>query len=250
MHKFKLKTPKEINIMAEGGRKLASIKKALKSAVNVGVSAEDIENLAQKLIAEARAKPSFAMVPGYKWATCVNVNDGVVHGIPAGRLVFKDGDIVSVDVGIFFKGFHTDTSFSVFLGKNAKLSSFLDVGRGSLKKAISQAKPGKTLGDISSAMEKHLKAHGYAPVRALVGHGIGRSLHEDPMIPCYSGYPSERFILSEGMVLAIEVMYAMGTGEVETAEDGWTIRTKDGKLSALFEETVAVTKDGPFVLTR
>jgi len=249
MEKFELKTKAEISIMAEGGKKLARVKKALKEAVKENVSAAELERLADRLIREEGAKASFKMVDGYKWATCVNLNDGLVHGIPSPKLVFVKGDVVSVDVGLYYKGFHSDTSFSVVVGKNPELERFLDIGRAALKRAIRQAKAGKTLGDVSSAMEETLEKGGCTPIRALVGHGVGRELHEDPMIPCFSGYPGEDFKLAPGMVLAIEVMYAMGTGDVKTDPDGWTIRMKDGKISALFEETVAVTGDGPFILT-
>jgi methionyl aminopeptidase len=249
MNKFEVKTKEEIKIMAEGGKKLASVKKALAEAVKANVAASDIEKLAVERIEALGAKPSFMMVPGYKWATCVNVNDGIVHGIPDSKLIFKEGDLVSVDVGLFYKGFHTDTSFSVVIGNNPKLTKLLETGRSSLKKAISNARVGKKLGDISKAMEEGLEKDGYSPIEALVGHGIGRNLHEDPMIPCYTGYPGDDFKLPEGAVLAIEIMYTTGSPSVKTDRDGWTIRTRDGKISALFEETVAVTKDGPFVLT-
>ncbi len=249
MKKFELKSKEDIAVMAEGGKRLARIKDELERAVGEGENAAEIEKLAQKLIKKEGAQASFAMVPGYRWATCVNVNDGLVHGIPARSLVFKDGDIVSVDVGIYYKGFHTDTSFSVLIGQSPELGQFLRIGRESLGKAIKKAKPGHKLVDISKAIEDNLEDNGYAPVTALVGHGIGRSLHEDPMVPCYTGYPGEDFLLREGTVLAIEVMYAMGSGDVKTDKDGWTIRTKDGKMAALFEETVAIVSGGPIVLT-
>lgn len=249
MKKFSLKTPEEVKIMAEGGKKLSRVKKGLREAVKVGVSALDVENLAMELIKKEGAEASFAKVPGYKWATCINVNEGVVHGIPKAEMIFKDSDIVSVDVGLFYKGFHTDTSFSVLLGKNSEHQQFLDIGQAALNNAIKKAKAGRVLGDISEAIETTLLRAKCYPIEALVGHGIGRDLHEDPMIPGYTGYRGEDFKLKEGVVLAIEVMYTMGSSEVETAPDGWTIRTKDGKISALFEETVAVTKDGSFVLT-
>lgn len=249
MKKFSLKTPEEIAIMAEGGKKLSLVKKALKSAVKAGLSAASIEALAMAEIKAQGAEDSFSKVPGYKWATCINVNDGVVHGIPSPELIFQDGDIVSVDVGLFYKGFHTDTSFSVLLGEDKEKQRFLEIGRSSLNNAIKNAKAGKRLRDISEGIESTLLTNGCYPIEALVGHGIGRELHEDPMIPGYTGYAGENFELKEGVVLAIEVMYTMGSGEVKTDADGWTIRTKDGKISALFEETVAVGKDGPFVLT-
>jgi len=249
MKKFERKSEEELSIMKEGGKKLARVKKALKEAVKKDANAEEIEMLARELIEKEGARPSFMMVPGYSWATCVNVNAGVVHGIPTKALVFKDGDIVSIDVGIYFEGFHTDTSFSVCIGNHPELEKFLESGRRALNKAIKEAKVGKKLRDISAAIEETIKGAGYTPIEALVGHGIGRNLHEDPMVPCYTGYAGENFELREGTVLAIEVMYALGTGEVKTDKDGWTISTKDGKISALYEETVSIEKDGPFILT-
>jgi len=250
MKSFQLKTQEDISLMAEGGKKLAGVKKRLMHAVKEGVSALDIEKMAQNLISEEGAKASFMMVPGYRWATCININDGLVHGIPKKDIIFKNGDIVSVDIGLFYKGFHTDTSFSVLIGQDKDKERFLEAGKKSLKNAIKAAKVGKKLGDISQAIEKTLGELNLTPIRALVGHGIGRSLHENPMVPCYTGYEGQDFELKQGTVLAIEVMYAQGSCDVKTDSDGWTIRMKDGKISALFEETVAVVRGGPVVLTR
>ena len=248
--KINLKTEKEIVIMREGGKKLHEVKLKLKSAVVKGVSAKEIEDLAVKLIEQSGGKPSFKMVPNYSWATCVNINSGVVHGIPKAELIFKDGDIVSVDVGFFYKGFHTDTSFSVVVGNNKDNEKFLNVGKKALKEAIKQAKPGKKIGDISKKIEETVKSHGASPIQSLVGHGIGKELHEDPMIPCFvSGSPYEAVEIKKGMTLAVEVMYAEGGSAVKLNDDGWTISTKNGKIAALFEETVAVTSHGPIILT-
>lgn len=250
MKKMQIKSPSEIEKMRKGGAKLGGIKEKLKRAIHQGVSAAEIENLAQDLIRKSGAESSFAMVPGYSWATCINVNDGVVHGIPKSELVFREGDLVSVDVGIYYLGFHTDTSFTVLIGQDKEKEMFLQVGQTALQKAISNAVPGNSLGDISAAMESCLLESKCSPIRALVGHGIGKNLHEDPMIPCYTGYSGESLKLVDGMALAIEVMYAQGSHEVKTDKDGWTIRTKDGKMAALFEETVALTKAGPVILTK
>jgi methionyl aminopeptidase len=164
--------------------------------------------------------------------------------------VFKKGDIVSVDVGIYYKGFHTDTSFSVSV-KDDKNKKFLSVGEEALGKAIKKAKPGNKVYDISETIEKVLKKAGYVPVKALVGHGIGKDLHEEPQIPCFVNGKREDYPnIGEGAVLAIEVMYTKKDGKVRVASDGWTIETRDGKISALFEETVAVTKKGPIIITR
>lgn len=236
--------------MAEGGKKLSKIKKALKKVVSLGATAGEVEDLAQKLIKKEGGKPSFTMVPNYKWATCVNVNEGLVHGIPRPEVVFKKGDIVSVDIGFFYKGFHTDTSFTVGLGLDKATSKFLKAGRDSLKRAIDAAKAGNYIFDISKAIEDTLDSCDYRPVRALVGHGVGELLHEGPQIPCFTdGTRKESPQIIPGMALAIEVMYTKGSGEVKLAKDGWTISMRDAKIAALYEETVAITKHGPLVLT-
>ena len=250
MNKISIKTPEEIAIMAEGGKKLTRVKNSLMGAVAIGVSAFDIEKLANELIEKEGAQASFKKVPGYSWATCISVNEGLVHGIPKKEMVFKKGDLVSVDVGIYFKGFHTDTSFSVGLELSPEAQKFLDTGKSALKNAIAQVKVGKHIYDISKAIQETVEAEGYSAVRALVGHGVGRELHEEPQIPCFvPGSIKDSPKIIPGMVLAVEVMYAQGKPEAEVLSDGWTIAMRDGKISALFEETVAVTENGAKVLT-
>ncbi len=245
-----IKTPEEIKIMQEGGRKLSGVKSKIKKGVKIGSFASDIENIAQTEIKKAGGKASFAMVPGYSWATCVNVNEGVVHGIPHKSVKFKKGDLVSVDVGMLFNGFHTDTSFSVGLEADKKLNDFMKVGQKSLSNAIDKAQVGNKIYDLSEAMQSTLKGAGLSPVRSLVGHGIGKNLHEEPQIPCFTlGERGDSMDIVEGMVLAIEVMYTKGNPRVITQEDGWTIAIASGRMSALYEETVAVTSSGPLVLT-
>jgi methionyl aminopeptidase len=250
MKKFNLKTPHEIEIMAEGGAKLARVKNALKEKVAVGITAFDIEKLANELIKKEGAEASFKKVPGYSWATCISVNAGLVHGIPKPGMIFKKGDLVSIDVGIYYKGFHTDTSITVGIDLDPQTQKFLDTGREALKKSIAQVKVGKHIWDISGAMEEVIEGGGYSAIRSLVGHGVGRELHEEPQIPCFvPGDIQESPKIVPGMVLAVEVMYALGSNKTEVLEDGWTIAMADGKISALFEETVAVTDKGPRVLT-
>lgn len=244
------KTPDEIKIMTEGGKRLGRIKKRLAKMIKPGVSAQEVDGWAEKLIKRAEGQPSFKMVPGYSWATCVNVNDGIVHGIPDKKIVFKKGDIVSLDLGLFYKGFHTDTSFSLGVVPSQRQVEFLETGRLALKRGIEKAIPGNRVFDISKAIQSTLEANGVSPIRALVGHGIGQSLHEGPQIPCFvDGEKKESPKIREGLVLAIEVMYTEGKPEVVVNEDKWTISTKDGKIAGLFEETVAVTSNGPVVLT-
>jgi len=249
-HAINIKSKDDIKVMIEGGKRLRDIKKRLFETVRAGISAYEIETLATELIKKTGGKPSFKMVSGYKWSTCVNVNAGLVHGIPKKDIVFAKGDLVSVDVGLFYKGFHTDTSFSKGIDLSTKNKKFFDCGRLALKKAISQAKKGKRIYDISSAIEEVVVSSGYVPVRALVGHGVGRELHEEPLIPCVRfGKRENSPEIVDGMTIAIEVMYVMGSEKLVQETDGWTISTSDGKISALFEETVAVTPDGPLVIT-
>jgi methionyl aminopeptidase len=246
-----LKTDPEIEIMAEGGAKLGRVKQALAAAVKEGVTAADIEDLAVRLIKEEGAEVSFNKVPGYHWATCINVNEGLVHGIPVSSLIFKKGDIVKIDVGVYFKGFHTDTSISVGIDLTPENRKFLNTGRETLDKAIKMVRAGNHIFDISKAIEDSIEDAGYTTIKALVGHGVGRELHEDPQIPCFvPGRVEDSPIIKKGMVLAIEVMYAMGSDKVEQLEDGWTIAMRDGKISGLFEDSVAVTAKGPRILTR
>jgi methionyl aminopeptidase len=246
---IRIKTPEEIQIMLEGGKKLARVKKALKEAVGAGVTSMDIENLAVKLIREEGAEGSFNKVPGYSCVTCVNVNEGLVHGIPSKDVVFKDGDVVSIDVGLYFKDFHT--SLSVGVNPSPENKKFLNIGQMALEKAINKAQVGNHVYDISEAIESTIEGAGYTTIKALVGHGVGRDLHEDPQIPCFvPGRIVDSPVIVPGMVLAIEVMYTQGSDKVEVLEDGWTIAMRDGKISGLFEDSVAVTDKGPIVLTR
>lgn len=250
MDKMMIKTPKEIEIMAGGGRRLARIRDEVAGAVKAGVTTEELDRLVNKLIKEAGGEASFKMVRGYHHATCMNVNDVVVHGVP-GSYKIKNGDKVGIDLGLYYKGYHTDTSVTVTVNSN-RYDKFMRVGRDALQLAIAQAKPGKRIADISRAMQQTVEAAGYSAVRALTGHGIGKKLHEEPAIPCFVvGKYEHSPKIGPGMVLAIEVMYNEGEFEVAYKnDDGWTIVTADGKMSGLFEETVAVTKSGPQVLTQ
>lgn len=250
INKISAKSPEEIKIMTEGGKKLAQVKARLKKEVREGVNAKEIDSLAEDLIIKSGGKPSFKMVKGYFWTTCININEGVVHGIPEKSVVFKKGDLVSVDLGMYYKGYHTDTSFSVGLAVDKKIRKFLGVGETALANAINATRVGNQIYDISREIEAVLKKENLSPIRALVGHGIGKKLHEDPQIPCFvSGDKSKSPEIPNNATLAIEVMYSQGKGDVAITSDGWTIATSDDTISALFEETVAVTKSGPIILT-
>jgi methionyl aminopeptidase len=248
---IKIKTPAEIEVMREGGMKLARVKNQLKKSLVEVKTAYELDLLADELIKKEGAQSSFKKVPGYKWATCVNVNAGIVHGIPGKNVTFATGDLVSVDVGIYFKGFHTDTSFSVEYGSGNKYKKFLEAGKQALKVAIKVALPGNRIYSISKAIEDVLTKNKYIPIKALVGHGVGRDLHEDPQIPCFTNgiKPKDTPELLPGMVLAIEVMYTLDKPDLVLEPDGWTISTSDGKISGLFEETVAISESSNMVLT-
>ncbi|MBI2587358.1 M24 family metallopeptidase [Candidatus Amesbacteria bacterium] len=225
MDKLTIKTQAEIEIMAEGGKKLARIRDEAVRAVEPGMTTAQLDKLVDELMAKAGGKASFKMVRGYHHATCININDIVVHGMP-GNYKIKSGDKVGIDLGLYYKGFHTDTSVTI---GDDRYKKFLQVGRDALQLSIAQARPGKR-----------------------IGHGIGKNLHEDPAIPCFvvGKYEHSPKIVA-GMALAIEIMYNEGGLEVAYEnDDGWTIVTSDGKISGLFEETVAVTKSGPVVLTQ
>lgn len=230
---------------------LGEIRDKVAMAVKPGVSSGELEKLANDLIEKTPGKASFKMVEGYRHATCISINDVVVHGIP-GEEIINEGDIVGIDVGLYYKGFHTDTAVTVGAGKiGTDIKTFLETGRRALKQAILQVKPGKTIWDVSKAMQEVVEGSGYSVVTALTGHGVGRNLHEEPAIPCLTiGQSRNSVKILEGMVLAIEVMYNMGKPDVcYKNEDGWTISTVDGKISGLFEHTVAVTRNGAVVLT-
>jgi methionyl aminopeptidase len=250
-----IKSKREIEIMSEGGKILRKILNTILENLKPGVTTLALDQLAEKKILEFGGRPSFKMVPGYRWSTCITLNDEVVHGIPGDRKI-SDGDVVGVDIGIYYQGFHTDMAETVLVGgqksqKRNEKSKFLEVGRKALEKAIAKAKPGNYLGEISKTIEENIKKAGFSPVYSLTGHGIGRKLHEEPQIPCFlEGEIENTPLLKKGMTLAIEVIYNLGSPEVVLSCDGWTIKTKDGKISALFEETVAIVDSGFLVLTR
>ncbi len=251
MQKINLKTPEELKIMEEGGKILHEVKLLLKEATKVGVSAAEIDSLAEKLILKAGAEPNFKRVKDYSWSTCICVNDGVVHGIPHKEIIFKDGDLVSIDLGVLYKGFNTDTSISFGLNPSKEVQKFLKVGKEAFQRAVSAIKPNNSyIYDISKGMEEVLLKNGYSPILDLTGHGIGRNLHEQPYIPCYtSGLRIESPRIIPGMALAVEVMYTLGSPNLAKENDGWTIVTQDGKIAGLFEDTIIVTEKGFKIIT-
>lgn len=253
MTTINLKTPEEIAIMLEGGQKLKKIRTALEKAARPEVKLSSIEKLAQDLIKKAGGKPSFSLVDGYDWATCINLNKGLVHGVPSDKVI-KEGDLVSIDVGLYYQGFHSDSAVSFIAGdpKNyPQKQKFLKAGQLALKKAILEAKPGNRIGHISKTMQDTIESAGFNVARNLTGHGLGKTLHQAPSVPCFLDKPLKKTPLIEvGLTIAIEAIYMAGkSATITDPKDNWTIITKDGQDAAMFEHSVAVTKDAPLVLT-
>lgn len=239
----------EIARMRAANQLVAAILAELEAAVKPGVSTKDLDALAERLTRDAGAVPAFKGYRGYPATLCASVNEQVVHGIPSAAAL-RDGDIVSLDIGVKLQGYFGDSAVTVPVGRiDERAVRLLDVTREALEKAIAEARVGRRLSDIGHAVQAHVEAHGFSVVREFVGHGIGEELHEDPQVPNY-GQPGRGPKLAEGMVLAIEPMVAMGRPDVRVLADGWTAVTRDGSLAAHFEHTVAVTADGPLVLTR
>lgn len=244
-----IKTPEEIEILRRAGKVLASIIKELKCSLKIGMTTQAIDDKAEELIRAHGARAAFKGYRGFPASSCISVNREVVHGVP-GRRTIKEGDIVSVDVGIVIDNYFSDTAFTLGLGNiSADLKKLLNVAYEALYKGIEQARVDHHVSDISHAIQSHVESHGFTVVRDFVGHGIGRALHEEPEIPNF-GAPHDGPLLKEGMVLAIEPMVNMGTWQTRTLGDGWTVVTKDGLPSAHFEHTVLITKSGPEILTK
>lgn len=244
-----LRSEQELKAMRQGGIILAKILKKIEPLVKPGISTGEIDNLTEKLAQQANVKPAFKGYRGYPASICTSVNEEIVHGIPGQRRL-KDGDIVSLDVGIIYQGFFSDAAVTLGVGRiDKKVKRLISVTAKALAIGISQARVNNRLSDISHAVQKFVEKNGFSVVRQFVGHGIGKSLHEEPEIPNF-GAPGQGQILKHGMVLAIEPMVNMGTWEAEITQDGWTAVTKDRLPSAHFEHTVAVTDKGPQILTR
>ena len=242
------KSSKDLDKMRRAGRALAEVHEELAKAVVPGVKIKDLDILADKLIRERGGIPSFLGYRGYPGRICASPNEIIVHGIPDDR-VLEQGDILSVDVGLTVDGWHADSAVTHAVGEiTPEARRLLEVSEASLQAGIEQCHPGRRLSDISHAIEKLVVREGFSVVREFVGHGIGRELHEDPQVPNF-GPPGEGPVLEPGMVLAIEPMVNVGGWKTKTLADGWTVVTLDGSLSAHFEHTVAVTENGPEVLT-
>ena len=243
-----LKTAHEIDLMARAGALLASVLPPLREACRPGVKTIELDRIADKLIRDGGATPGFLGYHGYPRSICVSINDEAVHGIPGNRRIAA-GDLVSLDLGLVLDGFWADVGITVGVGTiSNEAERLIKVTEEALYVGIAKAEPGGWLGDISSAIQKHVEAAGFSVIRQFVGHGIGRQMHEDPQVPNF-GSPGTPPRLKPGMTLAIEPMVNAGSHEVYMKPDGWTICTVDGRLSAYFEHTVAITDKGPLILT-
>jgi methionyl aminopeptidase len=247
---IQLKSGREIDLMAQGGRILSDTLRTLRDHVRPGVSTAELDALAESFIrGHDGATPAFKGLYGFPGSICASINDEIVHGIPSKKRVLKEGDVVSLDVGVGYKGFFTDSAITVAVGSvDARTDKLLTVTARALQAGIAAATVGNHIGDIGAAVQGVVETAGFSVVRDLVGHGIGVEFHEEPQVPNY-GKPKRREKLVPGLTLAIEPMVNAGGPATRTLQDRWTIVTADGSRSAHFEHTVAITEDGPKVLT-
>lgn len=244
-----LKTAREIAIISEACRISAGALKLAGEAVEPGVTTEEIDRIAEKYIRSQGAVPNFKGYNGFPGTACISINNEVIHGIPSKKRVIKEGDIVSIDLGACFEGYHGDNAATFAAGDVSEQAKLLmAVTKESLYKGISKALAGNRIGDIASAVQQHVESNGFSVVREYVGHGVGTKLHEAPEVPNF-GKPGRGVRLMPGMTIAIEPMVNAGDYDVKVMPDGWTVLTRDGSLSAHFEHTVAITTDGPKILT-
>jgi methionyl aminopeptidase len=242
------KSEQEIEAMARAGRVVADTLALLGESLRPGVTTRELDAIAEEYIRSQGGAPTFKGYHGFPASICTSPNSMVVHGIP-GEYRIEDGDLLSVDVGVTLDGFVADSAYTFSVGSiSDETQRLLDVGQAALEAGIAEARPGNHVGDISAAVQRTVEEAGFAVVKSLVGHGIGRSMHEEPQIPNW-GEPGRGPLLASGMTLAIEPMINAGSAEVFVADDRWSISTDDGSLSAHFEHTVAVTENGPRILT-
>jgi len=243
-----IKTPAEIEIMAEGGRILAKIMKELKRRVKPGITTKELDEIAEKLILKSGGEPSFKGHQGFPATLCTSINEEIVHALPSERIL-KKGDIISLDLGIFYKGFHSDMAITLPVDKiEPEVLRLIWVTKKALKRGIKKTRPGNTIGDIGNAIQRYVESQGFNVVRELAGHGIGRKLHEEPEILNY-GKRHSGFEIKEGMVFCLEPMVTMGNWKIKKSADGYGYQTEDNSLSAHFEHTIAVTQNGCRILT-
>lgn len=245
-----IKSTREIELMREAGKIVALAHQAAKEAIKPGLSTYELDQIVEKTIRSHGAIPSFKNYNGFPSSACISINEEVVHGIPSKSKLLKEGDIVSVDIGAIYKGYHGDSAWTYACGEiSLKAQKLLEGTEASLFKGLEQAKSGARLTDISHAIQVHAESLGYSVVREFVGHGVGAHLHEDPQIPNF-GLPGRGVTLRKGMTLAIEPMINLGRKEVKVLSDGWTTVTQDSSLSAHFEHTILITDTGYEILTK
>jgi len=246
---IQIKTESEIKLMRQACMRAALVMRELGKLIRAGISTQELDDFAERRIRELNARPAFKGYRGYPASICASINNEVVHGIPSKDKILKEGDIISIDLGVEYKGYYGDIAYTFAVGKvSGSARRLMEVTRCALYEGISKAIAGNRIGDISYAIQSYVESRGYSVVRKFVGHGIGRAMHEEPEIPNF-GLPGVGPILRNGMVLAIEPMVNEGTHEVQILEDGWTAVTKDGKLSAHFEHTVLIKGEEPEILT-
>ena len=244
-----LKTTREIELMREAGRISAMALRIVGEHVKPGVSTYELDKIAYDYIISQNAKPGFLNYNGFPASACISINNQVIHGIPDKKTILKSGDIVSVDLGAVYEGYNGDNAATFACGEvSDEAKRLMEVTKESLYEGIKNALPGGRLGDISSAIQEYVESRGYSVVREFVGHGVGARLHEDPEVPNF-GKSGHGVRLVPGMTLAIEPMINLGKPGVRTLSNGWTVVTQDGKLSAHFEHSIAITKNGPLILT-
>ncbi|MBP2016935.1 methionyl aminopeptidase [Symbiobacterium terraclitae] len=243
------KTPRQIQQMKEAGRIVWHVHQELAKVIAPGITTRELDALAERLIRQAGGIPTFKGYHGYPGSICASVNEVVIHGIP-GERALAEGDVIAIDLGVTYGGWVGDSAYTHPVGRvSPEAERLLEVTRNALEKAIARCYPGNRLGDVGHAVQSYVESQGFSVVRDFVGHGVGERMHEDPPVPNY-GLPGTGVTLRPGMVLAIEPMVNAGTEEVRVLRDGWTVVTADGRYSAHFEHTVAITEDGPVILTK
>jgi methionyl aminopeptidase len=244
-----IKSKREIALMREAGRIVALAHAAVKAMIKPGITTYDVDQVVEKVIREHNATPSFKGYGGFPGSACTSLNEEVVHGIPSKNRILKDGDIIKVDIGANYKGYHGDSAWTYPVGTiSEQASKLLEVTEQSLYEGLKKARQGNRLTDISHAIQRYAESYGFSIVREFVGHGIGKNLHEDPQIPNY-GLPNKGTLLKSGMTFAIEPMVNLGKKEVKVLEDQWTAVTSDGAISAHFEHTILITEEDCILLT-
>lgn len=247
---IQLKNKEQIECMKEAGRITGEALLVARDLIREGISTKEIDTAVRHYIEKCGAKPSFLGYGGFPGSACISINDQIIHGIPSSKVILKEGDLVKVDVGAFYHGFHGDSANTFGVGKiSEEAQKLVDVTRESFFRGIAEIKPGARLGDLGYAIQHHAETNGFSVVREFVGHGVGKELHESPDVPNY-GTAGRGARIYDGMVFAVEPMVNCGTHKVRVLDDDWTVVTADGKLSAHYEHTIAVTSEGVLLLTK